>query len=144
MTDQICEESYLDRKKKYIERKEFLVGMLEAQSKSLSNQARFIVAVNKGKIIWQNRLKSIVDQLIKEKFDPDPVKAWKDYIKKKELEMCGEVEIEEEEESEDNETSTDAELRKGLADFGYLLNTAFIKFSEEEKDRLLKESDASY
>uniref|UniRef100_A0A0N5B8F5 DTHCT domain-containing protein n=1 Tax=Strongyloides papillosus TaxID=174720 RepID=A0A0N5B8F5_STREA len=42
-------------------------------------------------------------------------------------------------ECEDNETSTDAELRKGLADFGYLLNMPVIKFSEEEKDCLLME-----
>uniref|UniRef100_A0A0N5CBC8 TOP4c domain-containing protein n=1 Tax=Strongyloides papillosus TaxID=174720 RepID=A0A0N5CBC8_STREA len=139
-TDQIYEQSFVVRKKRYIERKEFLVGMLEAQSKRLINQARFIVAVNKGKIIWQNRLKSIVDQLINEKFDPDPVKAWKDHIKKKELEMCGEVEMEKEEESEDNETSTDAGLREHLAEYSYLLKMPFKKFSEEEKDRLLKES----
>uniref|UniRef100_A0A0N5BZA6 TOP4c domain-containing protein n=1 Tax=Strongyloides papillosus TaxID=174720 RepID=A0A0N5BZA6_STREA len=139
--EQICQEFFVVRKKKYIERKEFLVGMLEAQSKRLSNQARFIVAKIKGEIIMENRKKkNIVDQLIKEKFDPDPVKAWKDYIKKKELEMCGEVEIEEEEESEDNETSTDAGLKKRLADYDYLVNMALIKLSEEEKDRLLKES----
>uniref|UniRef100_A0A0K0F8B8 DNA topoisomerase 2 n=1 Tax=Strongyloides venezuelensis TaxID=75913 RepID=A0A0K0F8B8_STRVS len=139
--EQICQEFFVVRKKKYIERKEFLVGMLEAQSKRLSNQARFIVAKIKGEIVMENRKKkNIVDQLIKEKFDPDPVKAWRDYCKKKELEMCGEVEIEEEEEIEDNETSTDAGLKKRLADYDYLVNMALIKLSEEEKDRLLKES----
>ncbi|CEF65604.1 DNA topoisomerase 2-beta [Strongyloides ratti] len=144
--EQICQEFFEVRKKKYIERKEFLVGMLEAQSKRLSNQARFIVCKIKGEIVMENRKKkNIVDQLIKEKFDPDPVKAWKDYCKKRELEMCGEVEIEEEEANEEDSeeaggTSTEAGLKKRLADYDYLVNMALIKLSEEEKDRLLEEA----
>ncbi|CEF67098.1 DNA topoisomerase 2-beta [Strongyloides ratti] len=141
--EQICQEFFEVRKKKYIERKEFLVGMLEAQSKRLSNQARFIMAKIKGEIIMENRKKkNIVDQLIKEKFDPDPVKAWKDLCKKRELEMCGEIEIEEEEEEvgDSAEGSSDSGLKKRLVDYDYLVNMALIKLSEEEKDRLLQES----
>uniref|UniRef100_A0A0N4ZG69 DNA topoisomerase 2 n=1 Tax=Parastrongyloides trichosuri TaxID=131310 RepID=A0A0N4ZG69_PARTI len=140
--EQICQEFFEVRKKKYIERKAFLEGMLEAQSKRLSNQARFIVAKIRGEIIMENRKKkNIVEQLIKEKFDPDPVKAWKDLCKKKELEMCGEIEIEEgENEEDDQDTSSDAALKKRLVDYDYLVNMALIKLSEEEKDRLLKES----
>uniref|UniRef100_A0A0N4ZGY3 TOP4c domain-containing protein n=1 Tax=Parastrongyloides trichosuri TaxID=131310 RepID=A0A0N4ZGY3_PARTI len=139
--EQICQEFFEVRKRKYVERKAFLEGMLEAQSRRLSNQARFIVAKIKGEIIMENRKKkNIVDQLIKEKFDPDPVKAWKDLCKKKELEMCGEIEVEEEENEEDEDPSTDAGLKKRLMDYDYLVNMALIKLSEEEKDRLLKES----
>lgn len=128
--EEIFKEFFETRKKKYIERKAFQEGMLRAQSERLSNQvvfcwilpldkflywrsvlnlikkynlqARFILAKIKGEIYIENKRKvAIVEQLVKKGFDPDPVKKWKEYVRKKELEMTGEVAIDEEDEEEE-------------------------------------------
>lgn len=64
---------------------------------SILFQARFILAKIKGEIQIENKRKvAIVEQLVKLKFDPDPVKKWKEIQKRKELEASGEVADEEE------------------------------------------------
>ncbi|CAJ0586787.1 unnamed protein product, partial [Mesorhabditis spiculigera] len=145
--EDICREFFDTRKEKYIERKAFMEGMLKAQSDRLSNQARFILAKIKGDILMENKKKAnIVEQLIKKGFDPDPVKKWKDVQKKKELEMCGEVsqdEDDEKEQEDDGAAPTEAKkVDQKLSDYDYLVGMALIKLSEEEKDKLLKESQA--
>ncbi|EYC08717.1 hypothetical protein Y032_0064g3495 [Ancylostoma ceylanicum] len=140
--EEICAEFFETRKQKYIERKAFMEGMLRAQSNRLTNQARFILAKIKGEIVMENKKKAaIVDQLIKKGFDPDPVKKWKEIQKKKELEQSGEYDATEEEEQEDEGGSGDQELEGKLSDYDYLVGMALIKLSEEEKNKLLKESD---
>ncbi|VDO55007.1 unnamed protein product [Haemonchus placei] len=136
--EEICAEFFETRKQKYIERKAFMEGMLRAQSNRLTNQARFILAKIKGEIVMENKKKqNIVEQLIKKGFDPDPVKKWKELQKKKELEESGEYDMEDEEqESEGNK-----DLDTKLSDYDYLVGMALIKLSEEEKNKLLKESD---
>ncbi|VDP04965.1 unnamed protein product [Heligmosomoides polygyrus] len=139
--EEICSEFFETRKQKYIERKAFMEGMLRAQSNRLTNQARFILAKIKGEIVMENKRKAaIVDQLIKKGFDPDPIKKWKDLQKKKELEESGGFDATEEEEQE-GAGDTDKELDGKLSDYDYLVGMALIKLSEEEKDKLLKESD---
>ena len=57
----------------------------------------------------ENRRKAnIVEQLIKMKFDPDPVKRWKEEQRKKELKESGEIDLEEEAEAEQE----DEEVRR--------------------------------
>ncbi len=47
-------------------------------------QARFILEKIKGNIVMENKKKRvIVDRLIELKFDPDPVKKWKEDQKKR-------------------------------------------------------------
>ena len=46
----ILREFYDLRLRLYVQRKDFLIGMLEAEAKKLSNQARFIVEKIGGKI----------------------------------------------------------------------------------------------
>ncbi|KHN73174.1 putative DNA topoisomerase 2, partial [Toxocara canis] len=148
--EEICREFYETRKTKYIERKAFQEGMLRAQSQRLSNQARFILAKIKGEIIIENKRKvAIVEQLVKKGFDPDPVKKWKELQRKKELEMTGETEIDDEEREEEDEEQSNVpssplkkDLEKKLSDYDYLVGMAILKLSEEEKDKLLRESDA--
>ncbi|KAL3990740.1 DNA gyrase/topoisomerase IV subunit A family protein [Acanthocheilonema viteae] len=141
----ICKEFFEIRKKKYIERKRFQEGLLRAQSERLSNQARFILAKIKGEILIENKRKAaIVEQLIKMSFKPDPVKKWKEEIKKQELMMLGEVaQDEDDEEQEENEEDIhqNKELASKLSDYDYLVGMAILKLSEEEKDKLLKESE---
>uniref|UniRef100_F1KQV5 DNA topoisomerase 2 n=1 Tax=Ascaris suum TaxID=6253 RepID=F1KQV5_ASCSU len=148
--EEICKEFFETRKKKYIERKAFQEGMLRAQSERLSNQARFILAKIKGEILIENKRKvAIVEQLVKKGFDPDPVKKWKELQRRKELEMTGEVEVDEEELEQDEEEQTNVpssplkkDLEKKLSDYDYLVGMAILKLSEEEKDKLLRESEA--
>ncbi|KAM3718770.1 DNA topoisomerase 2 top-2 [Dirofilaria immitis] len=147
--EEICKEFFEIRKKKYIERKAFQEGMLRAQSERLSNQARFILAKIKGEILIENKRKAaIVEQLVKKGFDPDPVKRWKEWQRKRELEMTGEVQVddeeiegEEEEESESSVSPTKKDLEKKLNDYDYLVGMAILKLSEEEKDKLLRDSE---
>ena len=42
---------YAIRLRKYVERKEFMVGMLQAEASRLENQARFILEKIEGKIV---------------------------------------------------------------------------------------------
>ncbi|GMT15036.1 hypothetical protein PFISCL1PPCAC_6333, partial [Pristionchus fissidentatus] len=142
--EDICTEFFKTRKTKYEERKKYLEGMLKAQSDRLTNQARFILAKIKGEIVMENKKKAaIVEQLIKKGFDPDPVKKWKEDQKKKELEESGEVEHEEEEEEGEKEEDDggDKKLKGRLNDYDYLVGMALIKLSEEEKDKLMRESE---
>ncbi|CAJ0604912.1 unnamed protein product [Cylicocyclus nassatus] len=142
--EEICAEFFETRKQKYIERKAFMEGMLKSQSNRLTNQARFILAKIKGEIVMENKKKAaIVEQLVKKGFDPDPVKRWKELQKKKELEQSGEYDATEEEEQmeEDGSGDRDRDLEGKLSDYDYLVGMALIKLSEEEKNKLLKESD---
>ncbi|WKX97267.1 hypothetical protein Q1695_013154 [Nippostrongylus brasiliensis] len=139
--EEICAEFFESRKQKYIERKAFMEGMLKAQSDRLSNQARFIVAKIKGEIVMENKKKAyIVQQLVQRGFDPDPVKKWKELQRKKELEQTGEFDAAEVEENEE-EGEGDKDLDGKLSDYDYLVGMALIRLSEEEKNKLLKESD---
>lgn len=155
--EEVCHEFFGTRKQKYIERKAFLEGMLRAQSNRLSNQvissefclislfqARFILAKINGEIVMENKKKAnIIEQLIKHKFDPDPVKKWKDEQKKKMAELYGEEEEENlDEEDEEAEKKTEdkkeVEVEKKMSDYDYLVGMALIKLSEEEKNKMLK------
>ena len=80
-------------------------------------------------------------------FSPDPVKKWKEVQKKKELEESGEVEVDEEdeekeEEEEDKKGGEEKKTDKKLSDYDYLVGMAMIKLSEEEKNKLVRESEA--
>ena len=59
-TLEILKDFYKIRHKKYIERKNFLAGMLEAEASRLENQARFILEKIEGKIVIG---KSLLDSL---------------------------------------------------------------------------------
>lgn len=78
--EEICQEFFDARKKLYIERKRWLEGMLRAQSERLSEQARFILMKIENKIYIENKRKSaIIEQLVKNKFLPDPVGFLKNF-----------------------------------------------------------------
>jgi DNA topoisomerase-2 len=105
--EEICLEFFEARKRIYLERKAYLEGMLQAQSDRLSEQARFIMMKINNKIAIENKRKTaIIDQLIQNGFKPDPVKAWKDLVKNREIERTGDVQQDEEEEKEEGEVSS--------------------------------------
>nr|DBA22322.1 TPA: hypothetical protein GDO54_013360 [Pyxicephalus adspersus] len=111
-------------------RKDWLLGMLTAESSKLSNQARFILEKIEGKIVIENKpKKELIQMLVQRGFDSDPVKAWK---QTQEKEGAGELN-EEEEESETSNTGPD---------FNYLLNMPMWYLTKEKKDELCKQRDA--
>ncbi|KAH0513860.1 DNA topoisomerase 2-beta, partial [Microtus ochrogaster] len=60
-------------------RKEWLVGMLGAESTKLNNQARFILEKIQGKITIENRSKKdLIQMLVQRGYESDPVRAWKE------------------------------------------------------------------
>ncbi|XP_036052357.1 DNA topoisomerase 2-alpha [Onychomys torridus] len=118
------------RLKYYGLRKEWLLGMLGAESAKLNNQARFILEKIDGKIIIENKpKKELIKVLIQRGYDSDPVKAWKEAQQK--------VPEEEENEESDNENS-DSAPESGPT-FNYLLDMPLWYLTKEKKDELCRQ-----
>ncbi|KAK7805688.1 hypothetical protein U0070_009837 [Myodes glareolus] len=118
------------RLKYYGLRKEWLLGMLGAESAKLNNQARFILEKIDGKIIIENKpKKELIKVLIQRGYDSDPVKVWKEAQQK--------APDEEENEESDNENS-DSTADSGPT-FNYLLDMPLWYLTKEKKDELCRQ-----
>ncbi|XP_042363967.1 DNA topoisomerase 2-alpha isoform X2 [Plectropomus leopardus] len=118
------------RMKYYVLRKDWLVGMLGAESAKLTNQARFILEKIQGTLVIENKPKKELIRMLQEMgYDSDPVKAWKEAQEKNEEAM--EEEGEEEEETEDTSGP----------DYNYLLSMPMWYLTKEKKDELCKQRD---
>uniref|UniRef100_A0A8C5X8N0 DNA topoisomerase 2 n=1 Tax=Malurus cyaneus samueli TaxID=2593467 RepID=A0A8C5X8N0_9PASS len=123
----ILKEFFELRLRYYSLRKEWLIGMLGAESAKLSNQARFILEKIDGKIVIENKpKKELIQVLIQRGYESDPVKAWKEAQNKEE----------EEEEESDKESAA-----ASGPDFNYLLNMPLWYLTKEKKDELCKQRD---
>ncbi|KAF4012585.1 hypothetical protein G4228_003077 [Cervus hanglu yarkandensis] len=121
------------RLKYYGLRKEWLLGMLGAESAKLNNQARFILEKIDGKIIIENKpKKELIKVLIQRGYDSDPVKAWKEAQQK----------VPDEEENEDSDSEKETEKSDSITDsgpsFNYLLDMPLWYLTKEKKDELCK------
>ncbi|XP_013005084.1 DNA topoisomerase 2-alpha isoform X2 [Cavia porcellus] len=124
------------RLKYYGLRKEWLLGMLGAESSKLNNQARFILEKIDGKIIIENKpKKELIKVLIQRGYDSDPVKAWKEAQQK----------VPEEEENEESDSEKEAAKGDPAADsgptFNYLLDMPLWYLTKEKKDELCRQRD---
>ncbi|XP_021068384.1 DNA topoisomerase 2-alpha [Mus pahari] len=120
------------RLKYYGLRKEWLLGMLGAESSKLNNQARFILEKIDGKIVIENKpKKELIKVLIERGYDSDPVKAWREAQQK--------VPDEEENEESDTETSTSNSAAESGPTFNYLLDMPLWYLTKEKKDELCKQ-----
>uniref|UniRef100_A0A673HZJ3 DNA topoisomerase 2 n=1 Tax=Sinocyclocheilus rhinocerous TaxID=307959 RepID=A0A673HZJ3_9TELE len=109
------------RMKYYVLRKDWLLGMLGAESAKLSNQARFILEKIQGTLVIENKPKKELIRMLQQMgYDSDPVKAWKD--------------AQEKEEKEKEETSG--------PDYNYLLSMPMWYLTKEKKDELCRQRDA--
>ncbi|KAM7381870.1 hypothetical protein PAMA_012632 [Pampus argenteus] len=118
------------RMKYYVLRKDWLAGMLGAESAKLTNQARFILEKIQGTLVIENKPKKELIRMLQQMgYDSDPVKAWKQAQDKNEEEM----ENEEEEGAEENNTGPD---------YNYLLSMPMWFLTKEKKDELCKQRDA--
>lgn len=131
----ILKEFFKLRLTYYGKRKDYLVGMLQAESCKLSNQARFILEKCDGVLVIENKKKKVmVEELKKKNYDPDPVKAWKLKQNKDEA-LVEQMDDEEEESSQPDEESDLA------GQYDYLLGMTMWTLTKEKKDELLKKRD---
>ncbi|CAG5908755.1 unnamed protein product [Menidia menidia] len=128
----ILKDFYELRMKYYVLRKDWLVGMLGAESAKLSNQARFILEKIQGTLVIENKPKKELIRMLQQMgYDSDPVKAWKQAQEKNEEEM----EDEEEEEKADKDDANGP-------DYNYLLSMPMWFLTKEKKEELCKQRDA--
>lgn len=126
----ILKEFFELRMKYYVLRKDWLVGMLGAESAKLSNQARFILEKIQGTLVIENKPKKELIRMLQQMgYDSDPVKAWKDAQEKEE-----EEDAEDDDEKEKEDTSG--------PDYNYLLSMPMWYLTKEKKDELCKQRDA--
>uniref|UniRef100_A0A7N6FHY3 DNA topoisomerase 2 n=1 Tax=Anabas testudineus TaxID=64144 RepID=A0A7N6FHY3_ANATE len=119
------------RMKYYVLRKDWLAGMLGAESAKLTNQARFILEKIQGTLVIENKAKKELIRMLQQMgYDSDPVKAWKEAQEKNEEEM----DEEEEEGTEKGDTSG--------PDYNYLLSMPMWFLTKEKKEELCKQRDA--
>ncbi|EMP27615.1 DNA topoisomerase 2-beta, partial [Chelonia mydas] len=118
----------------YSLRKEWLVGMLGAESTKLNNQARFILEKIQGKITIENRSKrDLIQMLVQRGFESDPVKAWKEAQEK--------AAEEEETQNLNDDTSSSSGSTSG-PDFNYILNMSLWCLTKEKVEDLIKQRDS--
>ncbi|XP_077359532.1 DNA topoisomerase 2-alpha isoform X2 [Festucalex cinctus] len=119
------------RLKYYNLRKDWLLGMLGAESAKLTNQARFILEKIQGILVIENKPKKELIRMLQQMgYDSDPVKAWKQAQDKNE-----------EQAEEDQEEAQDEEDTSG-PDYNYLLGMPMWFLTKEKKEELCKQRDA--
>uniref|UniRef100_A0A182PWC0 DNA topoisomerase 2 n=1 Tax=Anopheles epiroticus TaxID=199890 RepID=A0A182PWC0_9DIPT len=150
-------EYYTIRLDYYGKRREYLLGMLQAEADSLSDKARFIMEKCSGTLVVENKKrKALIDEMIKRGYRPDPVLEWKRRVKTSDEDEEPEGEGEEEEELEDVKPgkSTAKGGKSGPVDpekafqkltdvkkFNYLLGMSMWMLTEERKNEILKQRD---
>lgn len=131
----ILKEFFKVRLTYYVKRKDYLEGMLQAESRKLSNQARFIIEKCDGVLVIENKKKKVmIDELKKKGYDPDPVKAWK--IRQNRDEALTELV-----ENEDSDSSQLDEDNDVAGQYDYLLGMTMWTLTKEKKDELLNKRD---
>ncbi|XP_078621216.1 DNA topoisomerase 2-alpha-like isoform X2 [Branchiostoma floridae x Branchiostoma japonicum] len=132
---QILQEFFDLRLEWYTKRKDWLMGMLEAEASKLNNQARFILEKIEGKLVIENKPKRELIQMLQARgYDSDPVKAWKETQNDKD--KPDDLLDVEEEEAESVASST---ASRGGPDYNYLLGMPLWNLSREKKEELLKQ-----
>lgn len=147
----ILKEFFDVRMEYYVKRKEYLEGMLQAQADKLSDQARFILEkCNKTLVVENKQRKTMIDELIKRGYKPDPLKEWQRKIKVDEGEEVSENEEEEvvgassikKEKKKDLDPEAAFKKLTDVKKFDYLLGMSMWMLTEERKNELLKQRDA--
>lgn len=75
---QILKVFFKVRMETYYKRKDYLVGILQAEAAKLSNQARFILEKCEGTLVVENKKKKdMIAELVRRNYETDPVVTWK-------------------------------------------------------------------
>ncbi|XP_075224764.1 DNA topoisomerase 2 isoform X2 [Lycorma delicatula] len=125
----------------YDKRKSYLEGVLHAEARKLTNQARFICEKCDHVLVIENKKKKdMIAELVRRNYDSDPVKAWK-------LQQDREAMLEEaagprsQTEDDDEEESESLVPESAGPDYDYLLSMTMWTLTKEKKDELLKKRD---
>lgn len=138
----ILKEFYTLRLKMYQKRKDFLEGMLGAEAAKLSNQARFIMEKCSGQLVVENKKrKTIIDELLKKGYAPDPVKEWKRSTQGEEEDEVPDEDAQEEGEDQEASTKKKSSNPTEASKFDYLLGMSMWMLTEERKNELLRQKD---
>lgn len=145
--NEILREYFDIRLEYYQKRKDYLEGMLKAESDRLTDQARFILEKCNNTLVVENKKrKTMIDELIRRGYRPDPVKEWKQRVRLDNEEEENEEEPEEgEEESQKpkKKADPDKDFQKltDVKKFDYLLGMSMWMLTDERKNELLKQRD---
>ncbi|XP_058060670.1 DNA topoisomerase 2 [Anopheles bellator] len=162
----IFQEFYVIRLEYYGKRREYLLGMLQAEADSMSDKARFIMEKCSGALVVENKKRKVlIDEMIKRGYRPDPIKEWKRRVQssaeQEEEEAAGADEEggEEDVEQEDVKPVKASSSKKGAAaipaadpekafqrltdvkKFDYLLGMSMWMLTDERKNEILKQRD---
>ncbi|XP_066589354.1 DNA topoisomerase 2 [Prorops nasuta] len=131
---QIMKDFYDIRLKFYEKRKDYLEGMLQAEERKLSNQARFILEKCDGTLTIENKKKKeMISELVRRKYESDPVVAWKMAQNREEaLEEIADN-------AEDEASASSAVVQK--ENYDYLLGMTLWSLTYEKKEELLRQRD---
>uniref|UniRef100_A0A2M4ABL1 DNA topoisomerase 2 n=2 Tax=Anopheles triannulatus TaxID=58253 RepID=A0A2M4ABL1_9DIPT len=160
----IFQDFYTIRLEYYGKRREYLLGMLQAEADSMSDKARFIMEKCSGQLTVENKKrKALIEEMIKRGYRPDPIKEWKRRVQSAEDQEAedaaeGEEAEGEDEEQQDVKPGKASGSKKGsggaaadpekafqrLTDvkkFDYLLGMSMWMLTEERKNEILKQRD---
>ncbi|KAG8198803.1 hypothetical protein JTE90_007107 [Oedothorax gibbosus] len=126
--EEVLKEFFEVRFELYEKRKEYMIGVLEAESLRLKNQARFILEKIQFTIKVENKRRVEMINLLQERgYDSDPLKTWK-----------ASLATQEEEEKADAEPATE---NTSGPDYDYLLGMTMWSLTLEKKEELLRKRD---
>ncbi|XP_071645420.1 DNA topoisomerase 2 isoform X1 [Temnothorax longispinosus] len=133
---QILKVFYKVRLEAYHKRKNYLEGALQAEAEKLTNQARFILEKCDGTLVIENKKKKdMIAELVRSKYDSDPLVAWK-------LSQDREQVLEDQEEAvENDEEAAPTANAIEKENFDYLLGMTMWSLTKEKKDDLLRQRD---
>lgn len=128
----ILKDFYEERRKLYHKRREYIMGMLNAECEKLENQARFI----DDKELFQYmgtrpKLKDLIRRLIQLGYAPDPVRKWK-------LGIAGAESVNTE---ETNDDESDGVAPEDMANYAYIVEMQFKHITQGDSSRLYRKRD---
>lgn len=130
--EEILKEFFEVRSALYEKRKDYMVGILEAEALKLKNQARFIIEKIENKVVVENKKKKDMIRTLAEKgYDSDPVKAWKESQK----------DLNDEEKANSSDAESEEKEDASGPDYDYLLGMTMWALTKERKEELLKKRD---
>lgn len=129
---EILKDFYEERRKIYVQRREYIIGMLTAEAEKLENLARYIDDKSMFEYIGTRpQLKALIQRLIDRGYSPDPVRKWKKSLDKDAVVAEESV----------NETEADGVSSQDIADFAYLIDIPLRQFTAGDSSRLYKRRD---
>merc|ERR1712048_185538 len=141
-TTDILKDFFGVRMQKYVERKEYLIGLLTAEFDRLANQVRFIQEICDKKLVITNKKRTVLIQMMKDTgYAKDPLRVWKHSRMSVDERRAAEERENEESNSSSNANATADPLQEDSDSkaYNYLLGQQLWSLTRERKEKLEKE-----